>query len=103
VVQEPSRSGVDANRLLAEQRLLERIRAAHSQGAFGRALSLSNQHAREFPEGVLTPERRGLELSSRCRSMPKGSPMPLEDLARFRRDYPRSSWIAALEARCTDH
>lgn len=56
----------NASALAAEAALLQRAQTAQAAGQPAAALLLLEQHAREYPAGVLTPERAALRVVALC-------------------------------------
>ncbi len=103
VVPAPRRVAVAAREtrrdsLEAEMRWVRAADAALRGGDAGLALSLLNQHAREFPNGVLAEEREGLRVVAGCQS--GISPSAQRVAARFLEHAPRSLIAGRVRAAC---
>ena len=84
--------------LEAEMRWVRAADAALRGGDVGLALSLLNQHAHEFPNGVLAEEREGLRVVAGC----QGGVSPVVERAahRFLQRAPRSLLAGRVRAAC---
>ena len=63
---EPGKPAPSASALAAEATLLQRAQTAHAAGDEAAALALLEQHAREYPGGVLAQERAALRVVALC-------------------------------------
>src|SRR5450755_79824 len=86
--------------LEAEMRWVRAADAALRGGDVGLALSLLNQHAHEFPNGVLSEEREGLRVVAACQS--GASPVVQRAASRFLQRAPRSLLAGRVRAACAD-
>jgi hypothetical protein len=84
--------------LEAEMRWVRAADAALRGGDAGLALSLLNQHAREFPNGLLAEEREGLRVVAGCQS--GASPVVQRAASRFLQRAPRSLMAVRVRAAC---
>ncbi|HWZ87838.1 MAG TPA: hypothetical protein VNW92_03280 [Polyangiaceae bacterium] len=84
--------------LEAEMRWVRAADAALRGGDVGLALSLLNQHAREFPNGALTEEREGLRVVAACQG--GASPVVQRAASRFLQRSPRSLMAGRVRAAC---
>ncbi len=85
--------------LEAEMRWVRAADAALRGGNTTLALSLLNQHAREFPNGLLAEEREGLRVVAGCQS--GASPLVLRAASRFLQRAPRSLMAGRVRAACS--
>lgn len=83
----------------AEMRWVRAADAALRAGDVGLALSLLNQHAREFPNGLLAEEREGLRVVAGCQHGP--SPLVQRAASRFLQRAPRSLMAGRVRAACS--
>lgn len=84
--------------LEAEMRWVRAADAALRGGDVGLALSLLNQHAHEFPNGVLAEEREGLRAVAACQN---GASASAQRVAmRFLERAPRSLIASRVRAAC---
>jgi hypothetical protein len=81
--------------LAAERRLVELARAALARGRAGDALQALEQHRARFPAGQLAEEREGLAVLTRAAAGDDSAARAAEE---FRRRYPRSLLLPAIEA-----
>jgi hypothetical protein len=93
VSKEPHRDNLEA-----EMRWVRAADAALRGGDVGLALSLLNQHAHEFPNGVLTEEREGLRVVAGCQG--GASPVVERAATRFLQRAPRSLLAGRVRAAC---
>jgi hypothetical protein len=91
---------VHRDNLEAEMRWVRAADAALRAGDVGLALGLLNQHAREFPNGLLAEEREGLRVVAACQG--GASPVVQRAASRFLRRSPRSLMAGRVRAACPD-
>jgi len=84
------------NTLDAEQRIVDVARAALVQQRPDAALEAAAQHRRQFPNGQLAEERDALEVQALWKA--GREPDARTKGAAFRKRYPNSIFIAALDA-----
>lgn len=77
-----------------ERTLIELARAAHARGNDDAAMDALARHARRFPDGALTEERDGLRVIALAATDPARA---RAEAARFRRRYPASVLLPAIE------
>ena len=85
--------------LEAEMRWVRAADVALRAGNAKLALSLLNQHAREFPNGLLAEEREGLRVVAGCQS--GTSPLVQRAARRFLQRAPRSLMAGRVRAACS--
>ncbi|MEM9460713.1 MAG: hypothetical protein AAGF11_41470 [Myxococcota bacterium] len=83
--------------LAAERALVAKAWRALAQGNTAGALATAAEHARRFPEGLLTPEREAIEAITRCR---RGEGDPLARAAAFHGAHPRSPLAERVDDAC---
>jgi hypothetical protein len=93
IAKEPRRDNLEA-----EMRWVRAADAALRGGDVGLALSLLNQHAREFPNGALTEEREGLRVVAACQG--GASPVVQRAASRFLQRSPHSLMAGRVRAAC---
>jgi hypothetical protein len=95
-------AGREPNRdtLEAEMRWVRAADAALRSGDAASALGFLNQHAREFPDGVLAEEREGLRVVAACRG--GISPDVQRAASRFLQRAPRSLMAGRVRAACPE-
>ena len=84
--------------LVAETRLLRDADTALRVGDAGRALALLDQHAREFPSGVLAEERAAERILALCK-LGRASDARVE-ATRFLTERPRSPLAGRVRSSC---
>lgn len=92
----PPADTVTTDALAAETRLLAEARRALAEDDLTAALAAVQQHARQFPAGVLQEERLAYEAIARCRQAPPQS-APAD---RFFERYPSSPHGPRVQAAC---
>ena len=93
-----SRGARQASTLEAEMRWVRSADAALRAGNVALAVSLLNQHAREFPHGALLEEREGLLVVAACQ---KGESAAVQRAASaFLTRAPRSLMVGRVRAAC---
>jgi len=97
----PQAVAAEAHRtnLEAEMRWVRAADAALRGGDVGLAVSLLNQHAREFPHGALAEEREGLRVVAGCQGG-GASPVVQRAASRFLQRAPRSLMAGRVRAAC---
>jgi hypothetical protein len=83
-----------------ELALMRSILAALRDGEAARALTLLEEHARRFPQGVLSPERRGLRVVALCEA--GQTALGREERAAFLRVEPDSPLAQRVRSACKD-
>lgn len=85
-----------ANPLQAELKLIRAAQAALASHDLGQATRLVHQHARRFPNGVLTEERLGIEALAHCEGGGNGGPAA----RRLLREMPASPMARRVREAC---
>jgi hypothetical protein len=88
-------AGHDAG-LAAERRILDAARRAVAGGRGADALAALDRHAREFPRGRLSEEREALWIQALIGTGRREEAR--QRASRFRRSFPRSLLLQAIEA-----
>jgi hypothetical protein len=88
-------NGSPANALAAERALLDVARSAFGRGEGDEALAVLARHERAFPNGQLAEEREALAV--RCLVLTSRADEARARGARFRRRYPTSVMLPAVE------
>jgi outer membrane protein assembly factor BamD (BamD/ComL family) len=82
--------------LRAERAILDVARTAVGRGQGAAALAALDRHAHDFPRGRLSEEREGMIIQALL--MSGRSPEARSRLERFRKSFPRSMMLPALDA-----
>jgi RNA polymerase sigma factor (sigma-70 family) len=89
---------VDSETLLREEAAFDTARAAFVQGNMAAAINALAIHARDFPRGQHAPERDKMWIDALLGSGRKEEACRRAEV--FRRMYPRSAYLSALETPC---
>jgi hypothetical protein len=92
----PSSNGSPASSLAAERTLLDIARSAFGRGEGGQALAALARHEKLYPNGQLAEEREALAVRSLV--LTQRIDQARSRAARFRRRYPDSVMLPAVEA-----
>lgn len=88
---------ITASTLAREKALIQQAWETLAKGDPAAALRVVDTHAREFPEGVLAPERRAVAIVARCK---RGDADAKERAQKFLATDPRSLLSARVRAAC---
>jgi hypothetical protein len=92
-----AKAAPSSDALAAELRLVERMHAAEQKNDLTAALGIADEHAREFPNGVLAEEREATRAVVTCK---RDGSSRATTLATFEKRFPRSSHEARVTAAC---
>lgn len=96
---QPSQPEPPTSELHEEAALIRSARAALGSGSPGRALTLANEHAERFREGLLAEERDAVRIQAQCR-LARHDEAALARTA-FEREHPHSAHDAAIREVCS--
>lgn len=94
---DPLAAPASTSTLAAERELVAKAWRALAQGNTAGALGTAAEHARRFPDGLLTPEREAIEAITHCR---RGEGDPVVRAAAFHRVHPRSPLAERVDRAC---
>lgn len=94
----PTPAAPETDSVLAEVRLMERIRVLMRSGDHPQVLSLLRRHAREFPAGLLREDRAGFYAVALCRTGRAAQGRPAARA--FLEEYPSSTHADAVRDAC---